>query len=143
MPTVKPLRFVLSLLVFLALGNSIQCVTQFDPELTKDITKLVVDGLITDQPPPYQIRVTYSAPYTNDVTIFGRSPAQAKISIRDDQGGIEELRYTSNGNFCLSWRASKNSFIVGVGRTVGNSNHIRWWLISYQSINNQFSYVFI
>ena len=102
MPTVKPLRFVLSLLVFLALGNSIQCVTQFDPELTKDITKLVVDGLITDQPPPYQIRVTYRAPYTNDVTIFGRSPAQAKISIRDDQGGIEELRYTSNGYFISS-----------------------------------------
>ena len=102
MPSVKPLRFVLSLLVFLALGNSIQCVTQFDPELTTDITKLVVDGLITDQPPPYLVRVTYSAPYTNDETIFGRSPAQAKVSIRDDQGGIEELRYTSNGYFISS-----------------------------------------
>ncbi len=98
----KPWRFLISLVVFLALGNSIQCVTQFDPELTKDITKLVVDGLITDQPPPYQVRVTYSAPYTNDATIFGRSPAQAKISIRDDQGGIEELRYTSNGYFISS-----------------------------------------
>ena len=102
MPTVKPLRFVLSLLVFLALGNSIQCVTEFDPDLNKDIAKLVVDGLITDQPPPYMVRVTYSAPYTNDETIFGRSPAQAKISIRDDQGGIEELRYTSNGYFISS-----------------------------------------
>ena len=98
----KPLRFLLSLLVFLLLGNFVQCVTQFDPELNKDIPKLVVDGLITDQPPPYQIRVTYSAPYTNDETIFGRSPAQAKISIRDDQGGIEELRYTSNGYFTSS-----------------------------------------
>ncbi len=98
----KPWRFLLSLLVFFALGNTIQCVTQFDPELTKDITKLVVDGLITDQQPPYLVRVTYSAPYTNDETIFGRSPAQAKISIRDDQGGIEELRYSSNGYFISS-----------------------------------------
>ena len=98
----KPWRFIFSLIVFLLLGNFIQCVTQFDPELTKDITKLVVDGLITDQPPPYQIRVTYSAPYTNDATIFGRSPAQAKVSIRDDQGGIEELRYTANGYFTSS-----------------------------------------
>lgn len=69
--------------------------------------------MITDRPGPYAIRITYSAPYNNDESIFGRSPAQAAVSIRDDAGNSETLHYTANGYF--------NSSASGMRGMVGRS----------------------
>ncbi|MDZ7646270.1 MAG: DUF4249 family protein [Cytophagales bacterium] len=75
-----------SIALFLLVGLLAQCITEFDPELNEVNTKLVVDGLITDQPGPYQVRITYSAPYNNNEAFAG-SPAQAKVYIKSDGGG--------------------------------------------------------
>lgn len=87
-----------SVTLFLLVGLLAQCITEFDPELNAVNTKLVVDGLITDQPGPYQVRITYSAPY-NNTEAFAGSPAQASVYIKSDSGEEELLKYTSNGFF--------------------------------------------
>lgn len=66
-----------------------QCVTKFDPKITENTPKLVVDGLITDQPGPYQIRLQYSYPYTNQTSV--RTIGGATVEISDDRGTKETL----------------------------------------------------
>jgi hypothetical protein len=66
-----------------------QCVTKFDPKITENTPKLVVDGLITDQPGPYQIRLQYSYPYSNQTSVSTIGGAAVEIS--DDQGTTEKL----------------------------------------------------
>ena len=85
------------LLVFLFVLLS-QCITEFDPRLTDQNPKLVVDGLITNQPGPYSVRLSYSSAYNNK-PILGFFPFQAQVYIKDDTGAEELLRYTSNGYF--------------------------------------------
>lgn len=76
------LTFVLSLIM-------IQCVSKYDPKITENTPKLVVDGLITDQPGPYQIRLQYSYPYTNQMSVSTIGGATVEIS--DDKGITEKL----------------------------------------------------
>lgn len=95
-------RTLASFIPFFLLAIMLSCITEFDPELHNDSPKLVVDGAITNQPGPYLVRITYSAPYNNDKSIFGRSPADARVEIHDDVGTVEVLRYTSNGYFTSS-----------------------------------------
>lgn len=66
-----------------------QCVTNFDPKITENVPKLVVDGLITDQPGPYQIRLQYSYPYTNQTSV--RTIGGATVELSDDKGTKETL----------------------------------------------------
>lgn len=104
-----------SLSLLFLIGLSTQCITEFDPELTEVNSKVVVDGLITDQPGPYQVRLTYSASY-NNTEAFAGSPAQAKVYIKSDGGEEELLTYTSNGFFTTQ--------ATGIQGTVGR----QYWL---------------
>ncbi len=67
----------------------IQCVSKYDPKITENTPKLVVDGLITDQPGPYQIRLQYSYPYTNQTSV--RTIGGATVEISNDKGTTEKL----------------------------------------------------
>jgi Domain of unknown function (DUF4249) len=67
----------------------VQCVSKYDPKITENTPKLVVDGLITDQPGPYQIRLQYSYPYTNQTSV--RTIGGATVEISDDKGTTEKL----------------------------------------------------
>ena len=66
-----------------------QCVTKFDPKITENTPKLVVDGLITYQPGPYQIRLQYSYPYTNQTSV--NTIGGATVELSDDKGTKETL----------------------------------------------------
>ncbi|MFN8344433.1 MAG: DUF4249 domain-containing protein [Spirosomataceae bacterium] len=66
-----------------------QCVTNFDPKITENTPKLVIDGLITDQPGPYKIRLQYSYPYTNQNSV--NTIGGATVVITDDLGATEKL----------------------------------------------------
>lgn len=66
-----------------------QCVTNYDPKITENTPKLVVDGLITNQPGPYKIRLQYSYPYTNQTSVS--AIGGATVTISDDQGTVEKL----------------------------------------------------
>jgi hypothetical protein len=93
------------------------CITLFDPELTNEDPKLTVDGLITDQPGPYRVHLTYSTAYTvgnakSDVTIF-----DATVYIKDDLGNEEQLTYTKGGFYL--------SKVDGIRGEVGRSYSVR------------------
>jgi hypothetical protein len=75
------------------------CITPFDPELTDEQPKLTVEGLITDQPGPYRVKLSYSTTYTSgnaksDFTIY-----DAQVYIKDDLGNEEQLTYTKEGTY--------------------------------------------
>lgn len=78
-----------TLLAFVVSIIMVQCVTRYDPEITENTPKLVVDGLITDQPGPYQIRLQYSYPYTNQTSV--RAIGGATVELSDDKGTTEKL----------------------------------------------------
>lgn len=88
------------------------CISPFDPNIPDDNPKLTVDGLITDQPGPYRITLRYSAPYTNDESVFSRYEANAAVSISDDLGNEEALSYKQVGQY-----ETDADFIGTVGRT--------------------------
>ncbi len=72
-----------------------QCVSEFDPKIETNVPKVVVDGLITNQPGPYSVRLQYSYPYTNKAD--PRNIAGATIEISDDKGIKETLLDKGNG----------------------------------------------
>jgi Domain of unknown function (DUF4249) len=65
------------------------CVTDFEPNITNNDAKLVIDGLITNQVGPYKVVLQYSYPYTNKTGV--RSIAGATVEISDDKGTKETL----------------------------------------------------
>lgn len=87
----KPLAFILSCLLLAT------CITPYDPEITENISKLVVDGTITDQPGPHIIRLSYSSAFVNAETYDGRAVSGASVAIEDNDGVNTPLEFTKNG----------------------------------------------
>lgn len=73
------------------------CIDPFDPGIDGKARKLVVDGLITNLPDPYNVRLTYSEPYNNDSLTLPIT--NAKVHIIDDLGNRFDLQHTSQGNY--------------------------------------------
>lgn len=80
---------VIAFSVFVVSMIMVQCVTKFDPKITENTPKLVVDGLITNQPGPYQVRLQYSYPFTNGTSV--KTVSGATVEISDDKGTKETL----------------------------------------------------
>ncbi|MEZ4903869.1 MAG: DUF4249 domain-containing protein [Spirosomataceae bacterium] len=72
-----------------------QCVSDFDPQITQNTPKLVVDGLITNQTGPYRIKLQYSSPYTNQTSV--RAIGGATVEVSDDKGAKETLTDRGSG----------------------------------------------
>ncbi len=87
------------------------CVEPFNANLSID-KKLVVDGLLTDQPGPHTVRLTYSAG-TGVNQKFNAVPVNgAKVSIADDTGHNELLTEISLGTY----QTINSSFKAEIGR---------------------------
>ncbi len=85
---------VLILPVFLA-----TCVEKYMPELDKYENLLVVDGMITNKPGPYTIKLSRSSA----INVSGYKPqAGAEITIFDDVGNSETLIETEPGVYSTS-----------------------------------------
>lgn len=100
-------------LVFLC----IQCVEPFAPELDPEDSEslLVVYGLITNQPGPFRIRLTYSVPVYDKWTLLtDYMPAEgAEVEIIDNQGNTFMLIDTGSG-----WYETEEKELQGIpGRT--------------------------
>lgn len=68
-------------LIFLFLAS---CIDPFDPKLTTNERKLVVEAWLTNEAPPYTVRLYFSSPYNNkDLNI---PVAGAKIFVTDNLG---------------------------------------------------------
>lgn len=86
---------LLLLLVFITFFST--CIDPFDPSIDGVDRKLVVDGLITNLPDAYTVRLTYSEPYNNDSLTL--SVTRATVYITDDLNRRFDLTYTSQGNY--------------------------------------------
>jgi len=89
------MRISLVLLVFTLLLST--CVDPFDPGIDGKGRKLVVDGLITNLPDIYTVRLTYSEPYNNDSLTL--PVTNAKVYVTDDFKNQYNFSYTTQGNY--------------------------------------------
>ena len=78
---------------------------------------LVVEGWITTDPPPYSIKLSYSAMFTNTYQAGLDSAEQfitdAKVTIEDDLGDSTSCLWSSNGTYL----STDSSFTGNIGRT--------------------------
>jgi hypothetical protein len=88
------------------------CIEPFNIELSTSESLLVVDGMITDQPGPYYVRLFRSAPLDDQLSAPNWVKA-ATILMVDDQGNSEKLTEATPGNY----QTQGNSFRGVVGRT--------------------------
>jgi len=73
------------------------CITQFVPETDENDTMLVVEGMITDQPGVYTVKLSKSLPLSSDgntVVLTG-----CIVNISDDNGNWTSLFETQPGTY--------------------------------------------
>ncbi|MFN7118310.1 MAG: DUF4249 domain-containing protein [Saprospiraceae bacterium] len=87
------------------------CIDPFDPGIDSAGRKLVVDGLLTNLPDAYTVRLTYSEPYNNDSLTLPIT--QATVYIADDLGNRFDLQHVTQGNYL----SDKTVFQGTLGRT--------------------------
>lgn len=102
----KP-RILIFLSIFII---SVSCKKLYKPEIDAIGKVLVVDGGVTNDPPPYSIRLSYAAPYDSTGSLPVTS---ADVSISDDLNHQYEL--VNNGNGYYITKAS--DFTGEPGRT--------------------------
>jgi len=71
------------------------CVKPYQPDTASIPRALVVEGLITDQPGPYTVRLTWTADYT--ATSLNYLVTGATVTLFDNAGNAEVLQGNANG----------------------------------------------
>ena len=94
---------------FLLLISS--CITQFIPQVTEDKEILVVEGLVTDQPEEYVIKLSMSLPLGSKST--ARPLKGSIVSILDDMGTSFPLKETISGTY----KTDPTKFQGAIGRS--------------------------
>lgn len=83
-----------NIFILLTFSMFFSCKDEFWPELKKYENLLVVDGFLSDQPGPYEVRLSWSTGVQNPQF----NPYQgAQVLIMDDEGNSEELTETEPG----------------------------------------------
>jgi len=99
----------------LILFTLLACVEQIDFDVPPAQYQIVVEGMITDSPGPYTVRVTRGLNVNID-SIVVEPVTSARITLYDDRGNEEPLTETEPGTY------TTGGLIQG---QVGNSYHIR------------------
>ena len=87
------LHSFLCLLLFSLLPLS--CVTEYQPEVIGRSRSVVVEGLLTDQPGPHTVTLSYTADYT--VSAANLRIEGAQVAITDDDGRAQALTEVDAG----------------------------------------------
>lgn len=76
------------------------CVTPYNPNIQDSTPRIVVEGLITDQPGPYRVRITRSGAFSNDLTL-GATPGVggAVVYATDNLGNRINFTELGAGNY--------------------------------------------
>jgi hypothetical protein len=94
------MKYISSVILFFELVLINGCISSFIPETTEKKESLVVDGLITDQPGPYEVIVTKTMAL-GKVTAPDPVP-MCIVSITDDEGHKELLHEATQGHYLTS-----------------------------------------
>lgn len=73
------------------------CVTPYQPDVKSIPPAMVVDGLLTDQPGPHTVQLTYTTDYTN--SSVNLRVEKATVWITDDANTRQNLTETSSGSY--------------------------------------------
>src|SRR5258708_7746238 len=76
----------------------ISCITQFDFSSSKFLESLVVEGMITDQPGPYLVKLSKTVPVTDQLSPINWIKG-AKVVIQSDVNKTETLIEQTPGNY--------------------------------------------
>ena len=85
----------ISIVSFLLLFSS--CITEFIPQTNNDKNLLVVEGLMTDKPEVYTIKLSRSMPM--GTSILAKPLTGCVVKITDDLGGSFDLTEKTDGNY--------------------------------------------
>ncbi|MVM38896.1 DUF4249 family protein [Spirosoma sp. HMF3257] len=92
----------------------VTCIDQVDLPIRTEEPRLVVEGQITNEAPPYTVRLTYTGKYggTNGQSINDQYVKEAQVTIADDQN--RSTRFVSVGQGL--YRTTDSTFRGQVGR---------------------------
>ncbi|HAM97806.1 MAG TPA: hypothetical protein DCQ26_04285 [Marinilabiliales bacterium] len=77
------------------------CYEPLEKDLYEDYQpRLVIEGKISDQAPPFSVKVSYSAPPDSTVDFIPIN--EALIRIRDDSGYVETAEWSTNGTYVFN-----------------------------------------
>jgi hypothetical protein len=96
----KPIGYITLSLFLLIVGG---CITEFVPRTDEDPNLLVVEGLITDQPEVYSVKLSRSMPLGKTATI--KPLKGCTVSIKDDLGNTYWLTESSTAGTYLTDKA--------------------------------------
>ncbi|NLJ42192.1 MAG: DUF4249 domain-containing protein [Bacteroidales bacterium] len=125
----NPIKNIIILLLTISFTG---CITQFVPETDEDKDILVVEGMITDQPETYTVKLSKSMPLGKKAAL--KPLKGCSVSVSDDKGNYYQFRESSTAGTYLS---DKSVFSGVVGRKytlhifTGNATPSHY---SYQSL---------
>ena len=109
-----PTRKILASFLLLSVGTLISCVDEVQLPIRNPNRILVVEGTITNEPPPYSVKLTYSGTFRSAGILSEESYAdQATVTLGDDQGRTVSLLPRGEGVY----QTVDSSFVGTVGRT--------------------------
>lgn len=120
----------ISVLLFILIFSG--CITQFVPETDENADLLVVEGLITDQPEAYTIKLSRSMPLGKKSIL--RALKGCTVKIRDDEGHIYEARESSTSGTYLTDPGSFRGVVGRVYTLSVNTNNSTTTHYSYESL---------
>ncbi len=107
-------NFRLLLLAFLFTYLNSACIKQVEVPIRNEKPQLVVQGLITNDSLPYEVKVSFSGPFTSrSVAIDEYVVKDAKVLIRDNLGNATQLAYRDSGIYV----STDPNFVGQVGRS--------------------------
>ena len=104
-------KYIKWILIFLIYSSFFSCQEPYYPENLDDKEQvIVVDGMISNLPGPYEVKLTWASPYGKSHNIFIQG---ATVVISDDEGNEEILQEERFGTY----KTSPDGLIGIVGRT--------------------------
>src|SRR6185436_563155 len=109
------MRFV-NFLIVVSIAFCYSCIDPFDIEFAESNAQLVVDGMITDSPGPYTIKIYRTKPISDQVSSVDWVQ-KAQVWILDDTGNQEQLAEIKPGNYATS--------VLGMQGQIGKTYTLR------------------
>jgi hypothetical protein len=117
--------------IFLLLLTAGGCVTKFIPEISENKNLLVVEGVITDQPEPYLVKLSLSSSISESLKQTAITGAQ--VSVSDDQGNLFFFLETTPGIY----QSNPGEFVGIPGRKYRVHINTNSELTNYNSYESQ------